>query len=545
MRSSAHRVVLATCLAPAAAAAGAAGPATAHEQLAHPVAAACTAAALTTVLFVVAWCCIGSGGVPVGAYAPQPPPPPADPHAAHTSTTATPDAAAPHFPGLRNPGVLCFFNSVVQSLASIAPLAAYLDQAAEMARRWDTPAPVTHALRALIIELNTPLARRRALAPRALLGALGNVSQSSGLRTLIAAHQQQDAHELAVLLLGALDAELAAIQARRADALRTIGLESLTGPSALRGGRPSTALGGADRAAPMCRGTIAQRTACAQCGYSEAVRHFSFDDLSLTVPLALECTLDTCLAEWAQLEQIEWVCHRCSLAATQQRIHAQAAAAAAAAGAAPRRRREREHLLHMERRVADVLARGLHEDELDASGLLHDVPLERALSPLSSKQVLIARPPPVLVIHLNRSLYAYGAAKNNARVRFPEWLDIAPYTTGALRMDARRPMSAPPAPSAQTLFRLVAVVTHYGSHSAGHYVSFRRRAGDVWTRVSDENVDACSLAHALAQNPFLLFYERADQAPALCGASDAARVALGAQPHSAAARIAHRWHVTS
>ena len=525
-RSSVHRVVLATCIARAAA----------HEQLAHPVAAACTAAALSTVLLLLAWCYMGRGALPLAPAAPQPP---ADAHAAHKSTAAAPDAATPHYPGLRNPGVLCFFNSVVQSLASIESLAAYLDQAAEMARRWDTPAPVTHALRALIIQLNTPLARRRALSPRALLDALGNVSQSSGLRTLVAAHQQRDAHELAVLLLGALDAELAAIQANRADALRTIGLETLIGPSAMRGGRPSTALGGSDGAAPMFRGTIAQRTACAQCGYSEAVRLFSFDDLSLTVPLALECTLEACLAEWAQLEQIEWVCHRCSLTATQWRVRAEAAAAAAA----PRRRRER--LLHMERRVTDALVRGLHEDELEASGLLHDVPLERALSPLSSKQVLIARPPPVLVIHLSRSMYSFGAAKNNARVRFPEWLDIAPYTTGALRMDARRSMSAPAATSAQTFFRLVAVVTHYGSHSAGHYVSFRRRADDVWNRISDENVEECSLAYTLAQNPFLLFYERIDQAPALHGASDAARVALGAQPHHASARIAHRWHVTS
>ncbi|WFD33397.1 ubiquitinyl hydrolase 1 [Malassezia cuniculi] len=470
----------------------------------------------------------------------------AEPNAALQSTCTETSREAPYYPGLRNPGVYCFFNSVVQSLASVPSLATYLDTTADMAVRWDTPAPVTMALRALIIDLNTPIPRRRALAPKALLGALSHVSQSSGLRTLVAAHQQQDAHELAILLLGALDAELARIQLSRANTLRKAhGLETLVAPSALVAGRPREALGGRDGAAPVSRGTLAQRTACAQCGYSEAVRHFSFDDLSLIVPLAQQCTLEDCFHAWSQLEQIEWVCHRCSLLKTLARIRSEYVEHASAKSSSATRKR----LQDAERRVCAALTSGMHEEELDASGLVADISLERALSPLSSKQVLIARPPPVLVVHLNRSMYTFGAAKNNVRVIFREWLDIAPYTTGALRMDARTTMSMPPKKSPYTTYRLSAIVTHYGSHNYGHYVSFRRRAGDAWYRVSDENVDECSIDDVLMQNPFLLFYEHTGRpAPRAYGAgnasSAAARVALGAHESGKMGRIVHRWHVT-
>lgn len=511
-------------------------PVTASEQLVHPIAALYTAAALCATLLVVVWLHMPPL-VGLGARAPAAAEHIADPDAARASAEEEVSPALPYYPGLRNPGVYCFFNSVVQSLASIAPLAAYLDLAANMAVRWNTPAPVTMALRALIVELNTPIPRSKALTARTLLGALSGASQSNGLRTLVAARQQQDAHELAVLLLGALDSELACVQAARAEALRSSnGLETLVAPSALVGGRPREALGGCDSAAPISRGALAQRTACAKCGYSEAVRHFSFDDLSLVVPLAMQTTLAQCLDAWAQLEQIEWVCHRCSLVATVTRLRGEREGARSA--------RKKARLEDAEKRVCAALASGMHEEELEASGLVADVPLERVLSPLSSKQVLIARPPQVLIIHLNRSMYTFGAAKNNARVRFDEWLDVAPYTTGALRMDARTSMSEPPRASAYTTYRLAAIVTHYGTHSSGHYVSFRRRAGGAWNRISDENVAECTIGDVLLQNPFLLFYERMVRVKPAQGTSDAARIALGAHDTRSLGRIVHRWHVT-
>lgn len=451
------------------------------------------------------------------------PPPALAPDAASAALDVYPTRTLPYYAGLYNPNVYCFFNSVVQALGSVTRLAAYLDRVTDMAERWDVPTPVTDALRALLVSLNTPQARGGALMPKQLTSALGSVSQMNGLRTLMAAHQQQDAHELAVLLLGAIDAELAAVQHERYTQLRTraAGLAALTAPSTIVHGHRRLQLGwGGDDVSNPFRGTLAQRTSCAQCQYTETVRHFSFTDVSLVVPGVAACTLEQCFSAWAQLEHIEWVCHRCSLVATLRRLQAeQMSHEALAEGAAPRRKaRALESAAaaataEAVQRVATALRQGMHETELEDTGLLDGIALERVLSTAATKQVLIAQPPPVLLVHLNRSSFtfgSFGASKNNARVVFDEWLDVAPFaTSGALSMDALQPLSPAPQRSPTTRYRLSAVVTHYGTHSYGHYVCFRRRPVG-WTVSSDASVRPCELDDVLAQNPYLLVYERAE-----------------------------------
>lgn len=168
------------------------------------------------------------------------------------------------------------------------------------------------------------------------------------------------------------------------------------------------------------------------------------------------------------------------------------------------------------------------------------------------------QPPPVLALHLNRSLH-FGtyASKNNARVHFPEVLDLTPFTTsGMLSTSPSFPISSylhMPSPSAavaaaaaslatqttkehkpapqppRVLYRLAAVVCHYGQHSFGHYVCFRRKprgAGRVapprldegfpavhgkgWLRASDDAVREVGIETVLQEGSgaFMLYYER-------------------------------------
>jgi ubiquitin carboxyl-terminal hydrolase 1 len=136
----------------------------------------------------------------------------------------------------------------------------------------------------------------------------------------------------------------------------------------------------------------------------------------------------------------------------------------------------------------------------------------------------------VLALHLNRSIhFGQFASKNTIKVHFPEVLDLSPYTTsGSLSTvptsaistpsppppslqtslfhqtplssfsssstapstskskkrsttptpDAYHASSSPysPAPETQrTIYRLTAVVCHYGQHSFGHYICYRRK----------------------------------------------------------------------
>lgn len=445
---------------------------------------------------------------------------------------------APHYAGLVNPSVDCYFNSVVQSLASLTHLARYLDDIACMSRRWHVSTPVTDALLALLVALNTPQVRRTTLTPRALRRALQSASQSHGIRTLLSAQQQQDAHELCVLLMEALDAELGAVQQGRSHALRTQttqGLGLLTAPSILVRGRLRAQLGfDGDHVSNPFRGTLAQRTSCARCGYMEAVRHFSFTDLDLVVPRST-CTIQQCLASWMELEHIEWVCHRCSLQATLVRIES---ARHAITEPSSRKQSKQAALLDAQQRTLKrVLRSGAHESELEATHELDGIQLERVLSNFATKQIMLATCPPILVLHLNRSSFSlgqFGASKNQARVIFPEHLDVLPFMTGAaLSAHPLQPISTTKKAGNAT-YRLSAMVTHYGTHNYGHYVSYRRRpcpfndGPDVWTRVSDDHVQLCSWDEVQVQNPYLLMYERMDKA---------------APSSPIPARTVHRWDV--
>ena len=99
--------------------------------------------------------------------------------------------------------------------------------------------------------------------------------------------------------------------------------------------------------------------------------------------------------------------------------------------------------------------------------------------------------PYVLTLHLNRSLhFGHYASKNTCRVEFPEILDLSPFaTSGQLSTKPDLPISSPyqlhqlAASASQSphriLYQLSAVVCHYGQHSYGHYICYRRKPRPV------------------------------------------------------------------
>ena len=161
---------------------------------------------------------------------------------------------------------------------------------------------------------------------------------------------------------------------------------------------------------------------------------------------------------------------------------------------------------------------------------------------------MFAKTPKILCLHLSRSAFHTSGAvyKNTCQILFPEYLDLSAYTTnGSLCTQPKLPISFSAestdsnninsaALATSTRYRLMSTIVHYGSHSYGHFVAFKRRIlpkkcmcpnccddksgpeswegsqDEAWYRISDSKVDLCSFDVVQQSNPYMLLYELMD-----------------------------------
>lgn len=406
--------------------------------------------------------------------------------------------------GLGNWDNSCFQNSILQGLASLKHLPRYLGGFNASGQSPPIDKTTTAGtLRSFIAELNDTSNNGRTLYTP---GVLKNMSTI----------QQQDAQEYFSKLMDQIDKD---VEKAAKAACRQAGFETDLNRDDAAASQHSDDSG--YQSLPMLskagselvtlrnplEGLSAQRVACMSCGHSEGLSMIPFNCLTLNFEIGIShYDLFELLDNLVRLEPIQGVeCVKCTLLEYRkalQRLSKTVPAAATRLQA-----------------VEEVL----EDEEFDDKILKRlKIPDAQKVSSTKTKQVVIGRPPPSLVMHMNRSVFdpsTFRSYKNLAAVGFPKTLDLGPWCIGSSEgksapvasskpqggdsqekasdeekwvLDARASMVAGDAHLSKIsgpIYELRAVVTHYGRHENGHYVCYKRGNPGSNDAIKGEEVD--------------------------------------------------------
>ncbi|KAL1409173.1 ubiquitin-specific protease ubp1 [Vanrija albida] len=443
-----------------------------------------------------------------------------------------------NYPGMVNPnGVLCFLNSVIQSLASLPTVIGHLDEVVDLATEVDIPTPITDELSATITELNTGTARRtRVLYPNALCRAFLPVQS---LKYLVTSGQQQDAHELYTNLAAAVGDEALKVSQ---EAARTPGLGMVLDLVVQNKQGVATAAGSPNSPFPWSvprgpapssqvleqpwNGLLARRRKCQRCGYDTPIMTDVITGLDLPIPgRSSATTLDACVQAYLASEAIPGVnCDMCTLVATEKVYRHLASAPAASSEPSPKGKKKRDKEKERERKAKGETAALAATANRLAAMVRAGVPVVEVkgdgvdwvkVQTDSVRRTAVVRAPKMLQLHFIRSdLISWPPQKKDTRIVFPLVFDFGKHM--AHGVDPTTPGTPPP----QALYQLRAVVLHRGlNHNSGHYTSIRRKPdtpygvpgrGWLWlddTTATEYGDDVFQLAHVQMQVT-MLFYER-------------------------------------
>jgi ubiquitin carboxyl-terminal hydrolase 1 len=448
--------------------------------------------------------------------------------------------------GLGNWDNSCYQNSIIQGLASLKSLSAFLGRNVDVLGEKSSFS--THqALKGIIDLLNSASNHGHKLWIPADLKSMSS-------------WQQQDAQEYFSKLVDQVDIEIQ--QASRGET-RNMGLKMAGHEEKIlkevcldTTSADEHVVSTIEKASfrnPL-EGLLAQRVGCMKCGWTEGLSLIPFN--CLTVPLGAKHEYDIreCLDQYMTLEPIEGVeCAKCTLLRAQNQLKNLLGSMSDEDEADKLQSPGLSDAVKTSAQARlTAVQTALEEDDFAEKTLANKchIPSKNRMTTTKSRQAVIARAPQCLVVHINRSLFDEMTGmlkKNYAAVKFPKTLDMNDWCLGTqLAKQSEesserwvtdpsesmlpRPGEAIRMPSRQ--YELRAIITHYGRHENGHYICYRKyptsefpapvpdevlqAEGDKekperWYRLSDDDVQMVSEGHVMSQGgAFMLFYEAVD-----------------------------------
>lgn len=352
----------------------------------------------------------------------------------------------------------------------------------------------SYELKRMFAQLNTLQARSHTYSGLPITRAMGKSGQRWD------GYEQEDAGEFFQQLIDKLEGEVKKRDA--GSATPTTAASSDVTPNSLSTWKQKMLI-------PF-DGVQATTIMCLECGdKGDGIRYNIMGALGLSLPNQTNRfsrsthTLRECIDMFAEKEIIDGVsCERCSLREYKRQVQLKISELASSENAGA--------ILPLFEQRLDKVQTALDRAVIDENEY-NDIFKKGKFAKVfvqKSKQTLIAEPPKIMCVTINRSQFDMNTGmsfKNSANVRFPSLLCLDEWT------ETETTDSAVATVSPKYMYRLKSVVSHYGSHDYGHYIAYRY-SRNKWWRISDETVYQTELSYVLSDGSiFMLFYELAPQ----------------------------------